>query len=159
MKLVVYSKDEYYFLTEDEFDKAVESWGNGKPILFKSRGIYLPQPRRPVGLPPEHSGLQLAFTFNEEHYGMPGWIGIRKPMIDKKTGEELSTGAVYVRVIDHDQERTRYKWHWINNDMDSDKAKEFIKSLKPIMAEDILKDDDLRSIIPFEPLLTDYFLN
>lgn len=159
MKLVVYSKDEYYFLTDDEFEKAAESWNDNKPIFFRSRGIYLPQPRRPVGIPPEHAGLQLAFTFSDKYYGTPGWIGIQKPTINKETGEEIKPGAIYTRVKDHGADKLRYRWHQMNNDMDSSEIKDFIKSLNPLMAEEILKDNDMRMAIPFEPLLTDYFLN
>ena len=159
MKLVVYNKNEYYFLTDDEFDKATESWSNSRPIFFRSRGLYLPQPRSPVGTPPEHVGLQLAFTFSNKFYGMPGWIGIQKPVVDKETGEEYKAGTLYVRVKDHGAKGLRYRWHQVNPYMDSNEVKDFIKSLKPIMAEDILKNEELRVAIPFEPLLSDYHLN
>jgi hypothetical protein len=159
MKLVVYSKNDYYFLTDEEFEKATESWSKDKPIFFRSRGLYLPLPKKPVGVPPEHAGLQLAFTFNDMHYGMPGWIGIQKPSVDKETGKEFKPGALYVRVKDHSANVLSYRWHNVNPNLSSDEVRDFIKSLKPIMAEDILKDEELRTAIPFEPLLSDYYLN
>lgn len=159
MKLVTYSKDEYYFLTDEEFEKAAESWADGKPILFKSKGLYLPQPRRPVSIPNEHAGLQLAFSFDEDVYGLPGWIGIRKPMLNRETKEEIKPGALFVRVKDHGNEFLKYRWHRLGDMMDSAEVKEFIRALKPVMSEDILNDEELRTSIPFEPLLTEYYLN
>lgn len=170
MKIVSYGRGNAYFLTDKQFDAAVREWASGNSALFPSIGALLPRPKMPAGIPSEHRGLQIGFSWNNtdvEIPGLPGWIAIQKPT--KKGDIELRRGAVYRRGQDRNSEQpARYCWEEINVrdpiksnmdlDVGSEEIKAFIDAVGYIDADDILEDDDMRNSVPWEQLLPDYLL-
>ena len=109
MKIVSYGRGNFYFLTNDQFEAAKEEWVKGNSISIKDLEILLPPPKNPAGVPHEHRGLQICYSWN-----LPGWVAVQRP-IKNEQGVEIKRAAVYARDLDRCYEKgERYYWREIN---------------------------------------------
>lgn len=160
MKLVMYNKEQYYFLSDKEFELAVESWSKNLPIYFKGRGTYLPPPRVPVGETPEHAGLEIYFI-NGNSYPYH-WIAKTK---GGASFPDRKLPAVLARVPFGEY----YGWRMVNpkfpeflggtkrfEDYTLDDIEKIFSDKAFIDIETVLNDPELRVIAPTNQLLPRY---
>jgi len=114
MKLVQYSKDYYYFLTDEEFKAAVAVWDSGKAAVLDRLGVRLPAPLQPMGTAPWHMDKDIFYLFK----GPPaagGWIAVktRPPKDDDTALAKGVKGGVPYKLFRREAEgedRDRYEW-------------------------------------------------
>ena len=167
MKIVSYYGGGAYFLTDKQFAAAVAEWNQGKSVFVESIQALLPPPKAPAGLPAEHQGLQIGFSWNQTTKLiplLPGWVAIQKPVtVD---GKEVKRGAVYWRAESNCEDGKTYYWKEINvrspsilkvdEATTSEDVRAFIDAVgfKPV--DEMLEDPEFRHAVPYTPLLPDY---
>ena len=171
MRLVTYGRNSFYFLTDAQFAAAMEQWNQSKSVWVESIEALLPPPKWAVGMPPEHLGLQIGYSWNmpglEIAPFLPGWVAIQKPTV--VDGKEAKRGAVYWRAKDLGEDGGGYHWKEINirypirltieEDITSDQVKNFIDRIGFLPIDQVLEDPELRNAVPYTPLLPENLLS
>lgn len=170
MRLVTYGRNSFYFLTDAQFAAAMVEWNQGKSVWVESVEALLPVPRWAVGLPPEHRGLQVGFSWNKGGRVipfLPGWVAIQRPA--RVDGKEVKRGSIYWRAEEQGDEDKKYYWKEINikspvnlrveDGVTSDDVKKFIDEIGFMPIDQILEDPDLRHAVSYIPLLPENLLS
>lgn len=171
MTFVSYSKSNYYFLTDAQFEEACKAWASGMSHRFTGFNALLPPPRTPAGVLPEHEGLDIRFCWEPAGFpGSPGWIAFSQAAwVD---GKEMARAALYRRAKVLGEDHKEYRWEEINvkephvvggfglvdHTTTTPDVMEFLGKIKTTPIDEILSNPALKMSVPFAPLLPAYFL-
>lgn len=164
MKIVSYGQGNWYVLTDKQFEASMSFWANGGSAYVDKLGVLLPPPRKPSGTPPEHSGLEIGYSWGAEApiWGLPGFVAVRKPTVSPE-GNEIQRAAVFFRDSDLSDEEGSFRWREVNvrnhgdasvpDDLTSAEVKEFVGKLNFRKIDDVLENDNLRDSVQLGMLI------